>query len=58
MVKFKEVVASSAFEVQVKLTICLGKDIIGNPGRPSSTDAAPVDRRGHRHRQTDTSGMI
>jgi len=32
LVKFKEVVASSAFEKsKSKLTICLGKDIIGNP---------------------------
>jgi S-DNA-T family DNA segregation ATPase FtsK/SpoIIIE len=32
MVKFKEVVASSAFEKSSsKLTLCLGKDIVGNP---------------------------
>jgi S-DNA-T family DNA segregation ATPase FtsK/SpoIIIE len=32
MVKFKEVVVSSAFEKSnSKLTICLGKDIVGNP---------------------------
>jgi S-DNA-T family DNA segregation ATPase FtsK/SpoIIIE len=32
MVKFKEVVASSAFEKsKSRLTICLGKDIVGNP---------------------------
>jgi len=32
MVKFKEVIASSAFEKsKSKLTICLGKDIVGNP---------------------------
>ena len=32
MVKFKEVIASSAFEKsKSKLTLCLGKDIVGNP---------------------------
>ena len=32
IVKFKEVVASAAFEkAKSKLTICLGKDIVGNP---------------------------
>jgi S-DNA-T family DNA segregation ATPase FtsK/SpoIIIE len=32
LVKFKEVIASSAFEKsKSKLTICLGKDIVGNP---------------------------
>jgi S-DNA-T family DNA segregation ATPase FtsK/SpoIIIE len=32
IVKFKEVVASSAFEKsKSKLTLCLGKDIVGNP---------------------------
>jgi len=32
MVRFKEVVASSAFEKSSsKLTLCLGKDIVGNP---------------------------
>jgi len=32
MVKFKEVIASSVFEKsKSKLTICLGKDIVGNP---------------------------
>jgi S-DNA-T family DNA segregation ATPase FtsK/SpoIIIE len=32
VVKFKEVVASSAFEKsKSKLTLCLGKDIVGNP---------------------------
>jgi S-DNA-T family DNA segregation ATPase FtsK/SpoIIIE len=32
MVKFKEIVVSSAFEKsKSKLTICLGKDIVGNP---------------------------
>jgi len=32
MVRFKEVVASSAFgKAKSKLTICLGKDIVGNP---------------------------
>jgi S-DNA-T family DNA segregation ATPase FtsK/SpoIIIE len=32
MVKFKEVIASGAFEKsKSKLTICLGKDIVGNP---------------------------
>ncbi len=32
MVRFKEVIASSAFEKsKSKLTLCLGKDIVGNP---------------------------
>jgi S-DNA-T family DNA segregation ATPase FtsK/SpoIIIE len=32
MVKFKEVIASSAFErSKSRLTLCLGKDIVGNP---------------------------
>ncbi len=32
MVKFKEVIASSAFEKsKSRLTLCLGKDIVGNP---------------------------
>ena len=32
MVRFKEIVASTAFEkTRSKLTLCLGKDIIGNP---------------------------
>ena len=32
LVKFKEVIASSVFEKsKSKLTICLGKDIVGNP---------------------------
>jgi S-DNA-T family DNA segregation ATPase FtsK/SpoIIIE len=42
IVKFKEVVASSAFEkTKSKLTICLGKDIVGNPV------AAELDKMPH-----------
>jgi S-DNA-T family DNA segregation ATPase FtsK/SpoIIIE len=42
VVKFKEVVASAAFEkTKSKLTICLGKDIVGNPV------AAELDKMPH-----------
>jgi S-DNA-T family DNA segregation ATPase FtsK/SpoIIIE len=42
MVKFKEVVASTAFEKsKSRLTICLGKDIVGNPV------AAELDKMPH-----------